>query len=297
MMRKTSVVAVLLSVTALLAVACTPGGPALNTWKVKPVSIKVVNDEDKDGGGDEPYAIQIGFRSKVGVPGSASASISSQCYAGQVPPINIFDPNAGSTPVGGTKVLGNGADITFPNAQNLDIGDVLLNTAPLEIFGTLTFAMERDAVLDSCAISDALANGVVPVLAQALNLLIANSPVPPTQQDLVNLIVNNLGNFLTAAANLIGAVIEGAGNPDDVLGVAAQIHLPTKGAFADLVNAGLGLAGFLSGGEIDGQGHINIPDLPAVLKVKVGNLLPSAQTFDFKSDGYEWILNTAIANG
>ena len=39
------------------------------------------------------------------------------------------------------------ADITFPLVQNLDIGDVILGTAPLEIFGTLSFAMERDAIL------------------------------------------------------------------------------------------------------------------------------------------------------
>ena len=52
------------------------------------------------------------------------------------------------------------------------------------------------------------------------------------------------------------------------------------------------LAGIFSDGVIDGQGKINIPDPPAVLKVKMGNLLPSIATFDFATEGGRYILNT-----
>ena len=244
-MRKLPLIGALVAATALLAAACTPGGPPANNWKVKPVSIEVVQQEDFDAG-DEPYVIQVGFRSKLGVPGSSSASIASQCYGAALPA-----PDA--APNGTTVAIPAGsADLSFPMAQNLDIGDVLLNTAPLEIFGNLTFAMERDGIFDGCAISDALGSALVPVLTDALNLLIANSPVPPTQDELVNLIVANLGNFLSAVGSILGAIIEGLGNPDDIIGVGVSLLLPTAGTFTDLLNTALRPGRHLHPGPGDG---------------------------------------------
>ena len=47
-----------------------------------------VHDGEDNDGGDEPYVIQVGFRSKVGVPDSSSTSISAQCYANKLPAAN-----------------------------------------------------------------------------------------------------------------------------------------------------------------------------------------------------------------
>jgi hypothetical protein len=284
MKRRVTPVVVLVAVTATLAAACTPpSGPAPTTWKVKPVSVKVVNPEDSDFK-DEPYAIQIGFRSKVGVAGSADAFIVSQCRSHALPAND-------AAPAGTTVAVPPGsADIVFPNAQNLDLGDVLLNLAPFEIFGSLSFAVERDGLFpDSCAMTDALESLLVPVMKDALELLIAQSPVPPTQEQLIDLIVSNLGNFIQGLGSLIATFIEGLGNPDDIIGTAIQIHLPTKGAFSDLVNTGLAIAG-LKNGELPIQG------LPATMKIRIGQLLPSSASFDFSGGGYEWILNTAVGH-
>lgn len=267
--------ATLLVCVALVGAACAPSAPPPTEWKVKPVSITVHDDEDNDGG-DEPYVIQVGFRSKVGVPGSSATSIASQCYSGALPA-----PNA--APNGTTITIPPGsADISFSGAQTLDIVDLAANTAPFEVLGTLTFVMERDGIFEGCAMSDLFNNALLGVVRDALNLLIANSPTPPSTEELINLLVANLEDFIYAAGSLIGAVLEGLGNPDDVIGVAAQIHLPTRGGLTDLVNTALAIGGLFSPGLENG--FIPIDGLPSSLQIRVGTLSPSTADFRFTSE-------------
>ena len=155
MRRGWFVVPVFVVAVALVGGACA-APPAPATWKIKPVSIKVNNGEDNDGG-DEPYVIQVGFRSKLGVADSSQTSISSQCYRNKLPANNAA-PN-------GTTVLvpPGSADVEFPNVLNLDIPDLAAGTTPFEVIGTLTFVMERDGIFGGCAISDALRNALLGV--------------------------------------------------------------------------------------------------------------------------------------
>lgn len=281
MNRKSMATTALIATLAVFASACTFPAPAERTWKVKPVSIQVVDKEDPDPG-DEPYVIQLGFRSKLGVEESSSAFVVSQCRSGALPANDVGKPGTV------VPVPAGSADVTFPAAQNLDVGDVLLGTAPLEIFGTLSFVMERDGVFTgSCAVTDLLENVLVNTLSDALDLLIAGSDTPPTQDALIDLIVDNLGDFLSAVPGLIAAALEGLGNPDDILGVAAQIHLPTAGAFTDLLKFGLTIAG-LDNGVIESE------DLPSNLAVRVGSLTPSDATFTFDGPGYTHIFRSQI---
>lgn len=284
MHRKTMTGIGLLAALALFASACTIPSPAQRTWKVRPVSIKVINQEDWDPG-DEPYAIQLGFRSKLGVPKSSSAFVVSQCKTPSAMPAD----NVG-TPGTVVPIPAGSADVVFPAVQNLDVGDVLLKTAPLEIFGTLTFVMERDGVFaNSCAVTDMLRTVLVGTLSDALDLLIAGANTPPTQEALINLIVDHLGDFVALIPGLIAAALEGLGNPDDILGVAAQIHLPTAGAFTDLMKFGLALAG-LDNGAIESE------DLPSSLKIRIGRLTPSNASFTFEGAGFSHVLNTSVTS-
>jgi hypothetical protein len=275
MRRGVFAVPVLLLSVALVGAACS-APPAPKDWKIKPISVTVDDGEDNDGG-DEPYIIQVGFRSKVGVPDSSSASISSQCYRGKLPANN-------AAPDGTTvQIPAGSADVAFPGVVNLDIADLAMDAAPFEVIGTLTFVMERDGIFGGCAVSDALRSALLGVLSDALDVLIANSPVPPTTEELIDLVVANLGDFVAAAGSLIGAVLEGLGNPDDVIGVAAQIHLPTKGALTDLVNGALDLAGLFSPGLENG--FIPIDGLPSTLQIRVGTLSNSSAQFRFDVPG------------
>jgi len=286
-MRKVPMIGAFLASVALFAAACTPGGPAAITWKVEPATVHVVS-QNSTNAGDRPYVIQIGFRSKLGVANSSSAQIVSQCRSGALP-----GPDA--APAGSTVAIPAGtADVAFPNTQNLDIGDVLLQTAPFEIFGALTFVMNRNALpfITSCAVTDALQSALVPVLSQSLDLLIAASPVPPTQDQLVNLIVSNLGNFLSAAGSLIGAFIEGFGNPDAIIGVGVQLLLPTAGAFTDLLNTAFSIASLFDPSLAGG--FIPVSGLPSSVKIRVGPLAPSTSVFDFDGTAGHYIYTSNI---
>ncbi|MHB1137699.1 MAG: hypothetical protein ACYC2O_02000 [Microthrixaceae bacterium] len=272
-MRKISAIVTFGLMAALIGAACTPNGPAPSQWKVSAKSITVHDSEDNDGG-DEPYVMQLGFRSKLGVDGSSKSTFASQCYTRKLPANN-------AAPSGTTiEVPAGAADILLPNVQNLDVGDLALGTAPFEIIGTLSFVAERDGVFpDSCAVSDALKSLLGPVLEDALELFIAESPTPPTTEDLIQLIVDNIGNFLSGLGSMIGSVIEGLGNPDDIIGIAAQIHLPTSGALTDLIKTGLAIGGLFQPGLE--QGFIPIEGLPSSLLIKVGPLVSSSSTFRF----------------
>ncbi len=284
--RRVAALAASLVTVAVLA-ACSPP-PTPVEWRVSPKSITVHDSEDNDAG-DEPYIIQIGFRSKLGVAGSSDVSLSSQCYAQRLPAPD-------SVPSGSTyQIPAGSADSRFADVNNLDLSDLAAGTAPFEVIGTLTFVMERDGIFESCAVSDALRSALVGTLRDALNLLIANSPTPPSTEDLVNLVVSHIGDFISAAASLIGAVIEGLGNPDDVIGVAAQIHLPTRGALTDLVNTAFAIGGIFAPGLE--QGFIPLEDLPSGLLIRVGTLTESSASFRLATDAADYTYRSEVARG
>lgn len=284
MTRRVSTSALLVALLALVA-SCAPGPPPERNWAVRAESITVHDGEDNDGG-DEPYVIQIGFRSKLGVSGSTSTSVRSQCRSNKLFPDNAA-PN-GTT----LQIPAGSADISFPGVQNLDVADIAAGDTPFEVIGTLAFVMERDGLFTGCAMTDALDSALRPVLRDALALLIANSPVPPTQEQLINLLVNNIGNFISAAGSIIGAVIEGLGNPDDIIGVAAQIHLPTTGALTDLINTAFAIGGLFAPGLENG--FIPIEELPSGIKIRVGTLSPSAASFRFTSNVADYTYRSRV---
>ena len=282
MNRKAVIAATLVTALSVLAASCTLPTPASRTWKVKAVSVEIVDQSDFDAG-DEPYAIQLGFRSKLGVPNSADAFVVSQCNSGAfpMPTTNVGTPGA-TVPLGG-------ADIVFPEAKNLDIGDVLLQTAPLEIFGTMSFIMERDVLIGTCAWTETINASLRGILRDSLNLLVGEAAIPPTEQQLIDLVVGILDDFLALIPGAIAISVEGVGaSPDDLLGVALQIHLPTAGTFTSLLDLGLTLAG------ID-NGILDIPDLPPTIGFRIGKLLPSSATFNFVGPDYELNYNSAVS--
>ena len=283
MSRKITAAAVLVAAISLLAASCTLPAPAKRTWKVRPVAVDVVYTEDWDAG-DEPYVIQLGFRSKVGVANSSAAFVRSQCWSWAMPSNDIG--SNGST----VNIPPGSADIVFPEVQNLDIGDVLLGTAPFEIFGTLSFVVERDGPIfnGACALSDTINTVLSGVIRDSLDLLVAAYPVPPTEQQLIDMIVSHLGDFLSVLPGVIGIAIEGLGDAHDLLGTAVQIHLPTKGAFRDALNLGLNLAGLENG-------QITDPALPAGVAFRIGHLLPSSASFTFDNPGgWEHVFHSSI---
>lgn len=284
--RKAAAGAIVVTVLALVAASCTLPSPPDRIWKIKAESLQVIDQEDWDAG-DEPYVIQLGFRSKLGLPFSSQAWVNSQC--------NNFTglPPANAAPPGSTWYYPTGAaDIVFPEVKNLDVGDVLLQTARFEIFGTFTFVMERDTAFSSCAWADTITNVMPGILIDSLNLLIAQQPVPPTEQQLVDFIVAQIDNFLAAAIGALAIQLEGlVGGEDDLLGIVAQIHLPMIGTLASLVDFGLQVAGL-------NNGIVDVPELGTNVKLRIGNLLPSSTVFNLTgTPSYEVNYRSRIAAG
>ncbi|MEZ5238454.1 MAG: hypothetical protein R2716_05735 [Microthrixaceae bacterium] len=70
-----------------------------------------VDKEDPDPG-DEPYVIQLGFWSKLGVEESSSAFVVSQCRSAPRRPTTLASPARSLVPAGS-------ADVTFPGGEPL----------------------------------------------------------------------------------------------------------------------------------------------------------------------------------
>ena len=173
-----------------------------------------------------------------------------------------------------------------------------LKTAPLEIFGTISFAMERDGVFSSCHVTDALNSALVGVIKDSIELLIANSPVPPTQDELISMIVSHIGDFLRAGLHILVGPARGAGRPGrhrrhrgpDPPSDRRCVHVAAQRRPA----ASPGLAS----DAIDGQGNLTIDGLASKVKIKIGNLLPSTAVFDIDNPGgAHYILTTAVQPG
>ena len=287
--RRLGGVVAILAGLAVVAASCTPpAGPPSRDWLVRPVSIQVLDQEDVDAG-DEPYVIQVGFRSKLGVADSTEVSVASQCRSGALPA-----NDAGRVGVT-VPVPAGSADIRFDDVTNLDLGDLALNFAPLEIIGTLGFVVERDGIFATCAITDLLQNSLTPLIGDALELLIASQPVPPTQEQLIALITDNIGSLLGAIGGLIASVIEGLGNPDDIIGIAAQIHLPTAGAFTNLLQTAFQVAGLF---EPDlALGVLPLDDLGSGIKIRVGSLSPSQVDLPLGIPGTSYVYRSSVIPG
>ena len=117
--------------------------------------------------------------------------------------------------------------------------------------------------------------------------------MPPTQEQLVDLIVSNLGNFLSVVGSLIGVVIEGLGNPDAVVGVAVQLLLPTAGTLTNLLNGAFSLASIFNPDLTNG--FIPVEGLPSSVKIRVGPLVSSSTVFDLDGTNGHYIYTSRIA--
>ena len=94
------------------------------------------------------------------------------------------------------------------------------------------------------------------------------------------------------AGTLIGAVLEGLGNPDAVVGVGVQLLLPTAGAFTGLLDTAFSVASIFVK-DLAG-GFIPLPGLPSSIKIRVGPLAPSSTTFDFDGTAGHYVYTSTI---
>lgn len=224
----------LLATTAMIATACPPPAsstPVNWTFRATQVTVNSSQDEVRDpifgacisltGCSDEPYVLNVNFRVKIGVAGSAQTFVTGS-----------RDNSLSSVDEGETRALTGAAQstATFNNVVALDILDLADSNNHLEVLGTYSFLLEEDTVGVASA-----ATGTANVLKDALNSTLAAGTLPSDASQILDLILDNIGS----AFGILGANIPLFGLGDDVLGGAMHIGIAVKGGLADIINGSI----------------------------------------------------------
>ncbi len=221
-----------------LAAACAPtgsgGGPATHNFSFSATSVKVNSSNDQTcvlgicvNNDDEPYAINIGFTVKIGVPNSATDSV----IEGDVAP----SIGAGST----DTLSGNeSGTVVFPNVPLLDVGDLLNTNNHLEVAGVWAWAMESDLVGVG-----GIANTAGDAIKAALNSTLAVGSVPSDPNQLVSSILGVVGNnIFPLLGDELGQIVPFIG--DDGIGSRFYVGLGVTGTLKSIVDAAVGSVSF-----------------------------------------------------
>lgn len=290
--RRVGFVAAFLAISVVAAACVPPAPPSAETWSfkadqvtgvvgndpfIKPPLIGCSSEGILSNCYDEPYTINIWFRVKLGVPGSAQTGVVST-RSDSVSVCAQNRPNCEGRPT--TRALNDdqGGRVNFANLQRYDVIDVLANqNAPIEIVGSWVWAMEED--LAGTLNAGPIAN----ILKNVLNDTIGSGNVPSDLNDLVQLIVDNLGQAIllggSALLNAVTSILFGLG--DDVMGSRFYIGLGVKGELANIVNSVVP--------DLDGfNTNLGFVGIPNVLGLTIRGLGGSSQAFNdqvFNQDG------------
>ena len=228
--------------TALMATACPDtapvyGGPPTGTRTFKANSVTV--NSNNDGWNitcfctkDEPKVVNIGFRVKLGVANSASATVG----VGDNHWNGLFEQGLSS---GGSHTFSTNESgaVTFSNVALPDLLD-LAQGAPIEIAGAWAWKVKDDGLL--AASVNNFANSLASAITGALNSTLANTNAPADPNFLVNTIItaltgtgNFFGQFATTLTNLLNAFNISS---DDITGSAFYVGVGSSGALGGIVD-------------------------------------------------------------
>lgn len=220
----------LLVSTAVIAGGCTLGGAGgatpLSYYQFRADRVTVVehNDSFIYGTRDEPFVYNLWFRAKLGVPQSAETGLAGDRG------VAILDLGDGQSQVLNTNQKG---AVDFNGLQLIDVVDVITGQGHLELVGTWTWAMEKDDTSDAF-----VANNLLNILKDALNLYVGNAYVPSTTQELtdqiVSLLLDDIGSTLGFVAGALFQSIPGV--PDDAIGSRFYVGVGATGTLAQIID-------------------------------------------------------------
>lgn len=211
---------------ALLGAACStsppqPGGSSF-TFRATKAEVVSHNDAFLQGTRDEPFAYNIWFRVKLGVPGSAQAGVAGS-----------RDSASMSLGNGESRYLFSDAEqgaVRFDGVKLLDIGDLLNPQNNLEIVGSWTWAMEEDNISVK-----GLADKSAQILKNALNATLAPMTLPSDLNDLVSQILGSIPQALLFFAGAAFASIPGL--TDDVVGSNVYAGVAATGTLGSAIDS------------------------------------------------------------
>jgi hypothetical protein len=222
-----------------LTAACAPqapgGGVASTNWAFKGTSVRVNDSQDSIGicwpaslCQDEPYLLNIGFRVKIGVPGSAQAFVINPRTSA---PENVSE---GQT----VNVVGSAAEskTTFNGVQPMDLLDLANTNNKLEIVGTYVWGSEEDQVGNGVG-----ADAVAALLKDGLNATLAQENLTNLDASfIIDLVLDNIGGALGIVAQNIPLF----GLGDDIMGGGMYIGIAARGTLGSAIDALLGSTTF-----------------------------------------------------
>jgi hypothetical protein len=227
---------VVVGILAIMGVAasCAPMAPTTESWTFRANSVKVNDSQDEirdplfglciaiPSCEDEPYTLNIGFRVKIGVAGSADAFVVNNRTDA---PENVGE---GVT----VNLTGNSQNaVTWNGIKPLDVIDLLNSSNKLEVVGVYSWASEEDLVGNGLA-----ADGVAGVLEDALNATLAAGSLPSDASLILDLVLDNI----LGALGLLAQNVPLFGLGDDVLGGALYVGIGAKGDLANIINSAIG---------------------------------------------------------
>ena len=234
MHRTRSRLVALVGVLAVMGVAAScvpPAPPSSTTWTFRGTQVTVNDSQDETcvlgicaNRSDEPYLINIGFRVKIGVAGSAQTQVA-----------NTRGSALQDVPAGGVRTLNSSqaGTITWSNHKPLDILDLANSDNALEVVGVYSWAAEEDFVGLGVA-----ANATADVLRDAHNQTLAAGDLPSDAGMIFDLILDNI----LGALGLLAQNIPLLGLGDDVLGGGLFIGIGAKGTLGDIIEESIGSA-------------------------------------------------------
>ncbi len=236
MHRTRSRLAAVVGILAVMGIAasCVPQAPTTESWTFRANSVTVNDSQDEvrdpifglciaiPSCEDEPYTLNIGFRVKIGVPGSADAFVVNNRTDA---PENVSE---GAT----VNLTGNAQNaITWNGITPLSLVDLLNPSNKLEVVGVYTWSSEEDLVGNGVA-----ADGVAGILEDALNSTLAAGTLPSDASLILDLVLDNI----LGALGLLAQNVPLFGLGDDVLGGALYIGIGAKGDLASIINSTIG---------------------------------------------------------
>ena len=225
-----------LGVMALAASCAPPPAPSAQTWTFRGTNVTVNDSQDEvrdplfgacislAGCSDEPYLINIGFRVKIGVAGSAQTQV---VNARSSAPQDVCE-GCSRTLTGAQQ-----ATVTWADHRPLDIIDLANSANALEVVGVYSWAAEEDQIGLGVA-----ANATADVLRDALNSTLAAGDLPSDASMIFDLILDNI----LGALGLLAQNIPLLGLGDDVLGGGLFIGIGAKGTLGGIIEDSIGSA-------------------------------------------------------
>ena len=276
-------------------------GQNTNPWSIDMKAIHVVDKEDRFfAGKDEPYMLQIGFRTTIGKDCSSNTT-----------QVRIMNPITGENALN-IGSAGAGEDVLVPDfAGDVQFFDIKppsatinaimnhINTNGLTIYGSFVIVLERDNT--NPATIATLQNNLKSAIQISLDNLIGTQNFPPTnltetREEVLNVLKNLDFNGWQWLNLVVGSVI---GTDDDIIGANAFIFVDLPQSMFTLlgINSNQIMTNINLGSALENVVDIALQNVPSEFVQKITQWKPISNLIDNVTTKAQGIISLGITFG